>query len=101
MIGVLLIWFLQPPASADRGKQLFMSHYCYSCHGTQGHGGAGPRLVVGTSPDALIRYVRKPSGTMPAYTSKSISEPDLRDIHAFLRSIPASPAAKTIPMLQR
>ena len=93
---------VQPSASVERGRQLFMSNYCYSCHGTQGHGGAGPRLVVGQSADALIRYVRKPTGGgMPAYTSKSISDEDLRDIHAYLRSIPPSPSAKTIPMLNR
>ncbi len=91
----------QPTGAAERGKQLFASYYCYSCHGTQGHGGAGPHLVVGATPDALIRYVRKPTGAMPAYTSRSISDEQLRDIHAYLRSIPASPAAKTIPMLQR
>ena len=92
----------EPSASAERGRQLFMSNYCYSCHGTQGHGGAGPRLVVGPSPEALIRYARKPTGgNMPAYTSKSISDQDLRDIHAYLRSIPPSPSAKAIPMLQR
>ncbi len=94
----------QPAAAAavDRGKQLFMTYYCYSCHGTQGHGGAGPRLVVGASPEPLIRYVRKPTGGgMPAYTSKSIADDALRDIHAYLRSIPASPAATSIPMLQR
>ena len=92
----------EPVTSAERGRQLFMSYYCYSCHGTQGHGGAGPRLVVGQSPEALIRYVRKPTGGgMPAYTSKSIDDQDLRDIHAYLRSIPASPSAKTIPMLNR
>jgi mono/diheme cytochrome c family protein len=101
MIGVLLIWLLQPPANADRGKQLFMTNYCYSCHGTRGDGGAGPRIVVSASLEAFVRFVRKPSGTMPAYTSKSIADQDLRDIHAYLRSIPASPPAKTIPMLQR
>jgi ubiquinol-cytochrome c reductase cytochrome c subunit len=89
------------PPDAEAGKRLFMTYYCYSCHGTEGHGGAGPRIVVGASPDALIRYVRKPSGAMPAYTSKSISDRQLRDIHAYLRSIAASPAARTIPMLQR
>ena len=93
---------VQPSGSIERGKQLFMSNYCYSCHGTQGHGGAGPRIVVGATPDALLRYVRKPTGgNMPAYTSKSIADQDLRDIYAYLRSIPASPPAKTIPMLQR
>jgi ubiquinol-cytochrome c reductase cytochrome c subunit len=89
-------------ASAENGRRLFMTYYCYSCHGTEGHGGAGPRVVVGATPDAMIRYVRKPTGgNMPAYTRKSISDAELRDIHAYLRSIPASPSAPTIELLRR
>ncbi len=91
-----------PAGNADAGKRLFTADYCYACHGTEGRGGAGPRIVVGASPDALIRYVRKPTGgNMPAYTSKSISEQELRDIHAYLRSIRPSPPAKTIDLLNR
>jgi ubiquinol-cytochrome c reductase cytochrome c subunit len=86
-------------ATAENGKRLFMSYYCYACHGTEGQGGVGPRLVARATPDSLIRYVRKPSGIMPAYTSKVISEQDLRDIHAYLRSVPASPPARNIPIL--
>jgi mono/diheme cytochrome c family protein len=92
----------QPDASraAENGERLFMTYYCYACHGTDGQGGAGPRLVVTASADAMIRYVRKPSGAnMPAYTSKSISDAELRDIHAYLRSRPPSPAAKSLRLL--
>ncbi|HZR24669.1 MAG TPA: cytochrome c [Vicinamibacterales bacterium] len=102
MIWIVLFAWLQQPANADRGKRAFMEYYCYSCHGTDGQGGAGPRLVVGESPDRLIRYVRKPTGgNMPAYTSKSISDEDLRAIHAYLRSIKPSPPANAIPLLQK
>jgi mono/diheme cytochrome c family protein len=93
---------LQQTANAETGKRLFMTYYCYSCHGTEGQGGAGPRLIARATPDSLIRYVRKPtSGNMPAYTSKQISDEDLQDIHAYLRSIPPSPPAKTIVLLQQ
>ena len=99
---LLVVLALQAAPSADRGKRLFMSYYCYSCHGTQGQGGAGPRIRVGEAPEAMIRYVRKPTGgNMPAYTSKSITDGELRDIHAYLRSIPPSPSANAIPLLSR
>jgi mono/diheme cytochrome c family protein len=94
---------LQPGGSgAENGKRLFMTYYCYSCHGTEGHGGAGPRLIARATPDALIRYVRKPTGgNMPPYTTKVISDQDLIDIHAYLRSVPPSPQAKSLPLLQQ
>jgi mono/diheme cytochrome c family protein len=93
---------LQPDATAnaENGKRLFMTYFCYACHGTEGQGGAGPRLVAAAAPDALIRYVRRPTGGgMPPYTSKSIADQQLRDIHAYLRSVPRSPSAKSIPIL--
>jgi mono/diheme cytochrome c family protein len=92
----------QPRAvSAANGARLFAEYACYACHGTEGQGGVGPRLIARATPDALIRYVRKPGGVMPAYTSMVISEPDLVDIHAYLKSIPPSPSAKGIPLLQQ
>lgn len=88
-------------ASAANGRRVFSEYYCYACHGTEGQGGAGPRLIARATADPLIRYVRKPSGVMPAYTSKVISEQDLVDIHAYLKSISPSPSAKSIPLLQQ
>jgi mono/diheme cytochrome c family protein len=88
--------------NADNGKRVFMTYYCYSCHGTEGQGGAGPTILARATAEPLIRYVRKPTGgNMPPYTSKVISDQDLIDVHAYLRSIPASPSAKTIMLLQQ
>jgi mono/diheme cytochrome c family protein len=87
--------------SATNGGRLFAEYACYACHGTEGQGGAGPRLIARATADSLIRYVRKPGGVMPAYTSRVISEQDLIDIHAYLKSIPPSPPAKDIPLLQQ
>ncbi len=92
-----------PPGNVENGKRLFMTYYCYACHGTVAQGGsAGARLVPQpASPAALIKYVRKPTGGMPPYTSEVIPEQALIDIHAFLRAIPASPAAKNIALLNQ
>jgi mono/diheme cytochrome c family protein len=53
------------------------------------------------SAEDLIKYVRKPRGPMPPYTSKSISDKELADIAAFLRTVPKDPDPKTIPLLNQ
>lgn len=45
-------------------------------------------------------YVRKPSGGMPPYTSKVMSDAELADVRAYLVSIPEPPAVKDIPLLK-
>ena len=50
---------------------------------------------------AFSRYVRTPTGQMPPYTVKVVSDQELADIYAFLLTIPAPPAANTIPILAR
>lgn len=85
------------------GKALFTKYGCYECHGTQGQGTtAGARLAP--KPPALaamIAYVRNPAGQMPPYTSKVVSDAELRDIRAYLASIPEPPPAKNIPLLNQ
>jgi mono/diheme cytochrome c family protein len=48
----------------------------------------------------LARYVRKPTGGMPPYTAKVMSDQELADIYAFLQSRPHPPSAKNIPILK-
>ena len=99
----------QTPASspaagnAENGKKLFVTYLCWSCHGSSGRaGGAAPAITPSTrSAEDLIKYVRKPRGAMPPYTSKSISERELTDIAAYLRTIPRDPDPKTIPLLNQ
>jgi mono/diheme cytochrome c family protein len=89
-------------ADAARGKQLFMSVGCYQCHGTQGAGGGifGPRLAPDPLPSAaIIALVRHPRARMPAYTPAVLSDAQIADIAAYLRSIPKGRAAVDIPML--
>jgi ubiquinol-cytochrome c reductase cytochrome c subunit len=91
-----------PRGDAENGKKLFTSSGCYECHGRQAQGSrySGPRL--GPDPIALPAfraYVRAPKGQMPPYTGKVLTDAELADIHAFLESLPAPPAAKTIPLL--
>jgi len=86
---------------AANGKKLFSSVGCYECHGRVGQGGsAGPRLAPRPVPlEALVAYVRHPSGAMPPYTTKLVTDAQLADIHAYLASIPRP--AKDIPLLKQ
>ena len=86
--------------NADNGKQLFMKHGCYECHGTVGQGGTGPHLAPRPlAAAALTAYVRKPGGGMPPYSAKVLPDAEVADIRAYLATIPESPAAKSIPLL--
>lgn len=89
--------------NTDNGKKLFVKDGCYQCHGYQGQGGvAGARLAPRPiALVALIAYVRHPTGQMPPYTAKVLSDAELADIHAYLASIPTPPAAKNIPLLSQ
>jgi mono/diheme cytochrome c family protein len=91
-----------PAGNAENGKKIYTSYGCYQCHNYAAHGGgAGPRLAPKPIPfDAFTRYVRKPAGEMPPYTAKVVSDRELADIYAFLRTIPEPPAAGSIPILK-
>jgi len=92
-----------PAGDAEKGKTLFVKHGCYLCHNYEGHGGAaGARLAPNPLPfRGFVNYVRSPRGDMPPYTAKVMSEQDLADVHAYLRSRPRPPAVASIPLLAR
>ena len=89
--------------NVEAGKKVFTKDGCYECHGHEGQGaaqGAGPRIGPPLmSQEALINYVRQPSGQMPPYTSKVISDQELADIFAYLQSRPKGAPGKDIPLL--
>ena len=92
-----------PAANVDEGRKLYVSYGCYQCHGYEGQGSTatGPRLGPRPLPLASFsRYVRRPTGQMPPYTTKVVSESDLANIHAFLEARQAPPAVNTIPQLK-
>jgi mono/diheme cytochrome c family protein len=92
-----------PAGNAENGKRIFAKNGCYECHGREGQGSnmTGPRIAPDPVPfDVLSRYVRKPTGEMPPYTAKVVSDQELADIYAFLQSRPHPPAAKNNPLLK-
>ncbi len=89
-----------PAGDAKQGKQLFLNYACYSCHSFDGHGGAGARLVpMPLKEAAFIAFVRN-AGRMPSYSPKAISDAKLADIYAYIKTLPTSPDAKDIPLIQ-
>jgi mono/diheme cytochrome c family protein len=92
-----------PAGNAENGKKLFNKIGCYECHGREGQGStmSGPRIAPDPIPfDSLLRYVRKPTGEMPPFTAKVVSDQELGDIYAFLQSRPHPKPAKDNPLLQ-
>jgi mono/diheme cytochrome c family protein len=91
-----------PAGNAENGKKLFAKFGCYECHGREAQGGGynGPRLAPDPVPWSVVQsYVRHPQGEMPPFTEKVVSDKDLADIYAFLKSQPEPPPVKSIPIL--
>src|SRR5436190_10379677 len=92
-----------PAGNSENGKRLFMKQNCYYCHGTSGQGGRDGARIAQTALNlqGVIRYVRRPAGGMPAFTEKILSDQELTDIYAYLKSLPAAKASKDIPLLDQ
>ena len=94
-----------PPAgNVGGGEKAYMKYQCYTCHGTIGQGGergTGPKLAPNPFPWAGFEFqVRTPRQDMPAYRKQHLSDQDLADIYAYVRSIKPSPAASAIQLLK-
>jgi mono/diheme cytochrome c family protein len=91
-----------PTGDAESGRRIYSSRGCYGCHGGEGQGSilTGPRVGPDPIPfPAFVRYLRQPVGQMPPYTSKVISDAELANIHAFLKSLPQPRSAKNVLLL--
>jgi len=90
-----------PTGNPQRGKTLFETTLrCYACHGFDGQTGS-PRLVpMARAEEIFLAYVRKPATPgMPSFAAAA--ETDLRDVYAYIRSIPqAAPTAESVPLIK-
>jgi ubiquinol-cytochrome c reductase cytochrome c subunit len=89
------------PARVEAGGVLFKKVGCYQCHGNEAQGGlSGPRIGPNLFPPArFVEYLRKPTGEMPPYTAKVLSDQDIADIFAWVQARPRPPAVNTLPQL--
>ena len=94
----------------ENGKRLYVKDGCYECHGYAGNGmssaffGAGnsrTRLAQTKLPlGAFTAYVRNPApGDMPPYRANTMSDQELADVYAYVKTFPASKPATSIPLL--
>jgi len=88
---------------AANGKKIFLRDGCYECHGYNGQGTVqGARLAPAVlNAEGMIRYVRKPAGAMPAFTDKVLSDQEVKDVYAYLKSLPGPKPVKDIPLLDQ
>ena len=91
-----------PAPDVAKGERDYQETGCYACHGTAGHGGAwqGPKL----SPDPLpyplfLRQIRQPSRSMPRYTDRVLTDAEVANIYAWLRTLPRGKPASDIGLL--
>ena len=112
VLSAAVAMYAQAPAGASEkagdaknGKELFTKYTCYGCHGFSAQNGpAGNRLnPMRFSQANFVALVRNPGAPsrMPPYSAKVISDAQLGDIYAFLKTLPDAPAAKDIPLLQQ
>jgi mono/diheme cytochrome c family protein len=100
--SLLALPALAQEGNVEHGKKLFMDVGCWQCHGKAGQGAAmtGPRVSRTQLPmDGFLHQLRQPLNQMPPYEQVVLSDKDAADIYAYLKSMPAPPDPKGLPLL--
>ena len=92
-----------PAGKVENGGVLYKKVGCYQCHANEAQGGlSGPRIGPNLIPYArFLQYTRRPTGDMPPYTTKVLSDQEIADIYAWVNARPKPPAVDTLPQLAR
>jgi len=90
-----------PAGRVDNGAALYKKVGCYQCHANEAQGGlSGPRIGPDPIPFArFVQYIRNPTGEMPPYTEKVLTNQELADVYAFLQARQRPPAVNAVPQL--
>ena len=98
----------QTPVTGDaaNGNRIYLAVGCFTCHGRSGQGGSyngpAPALAETKLPlEAFKVFVRLGPNDMPAYAESVLSDKDVADILAFLRSLPGRRPTKDFPLLNQ
>lgn len=91
-----------PAPDIVKGEKAYRETGCYACHGTVGHGGAwqGPKLAPDPLPYPLfLRQLRQPARSMPPYREDVLSDAEVANIYAWLKTIPRGKSARDTGLL--
>jgi len=93
-----------PAGDAAKGKAVFLKELCFTCHGRSGQGGAynGPAPILAQTAlpfEGFRAQIRNPVNDMPAYSDAVLSDKDIADIYAFVKSLPGPRSPKDIAIL--
>ena len=94
-----------PRGDVANGKTVYLADGCFTCHGRAGQGGAyngpAPSLAKTELPfEGFKMQIRDPSKDMPAYSEAVMSDQQIADIYAFVRSLPGKRDPKDIAILK-
>jgi mono/diheme cytochrome c family protein len=101
-IFALTVFAQTKAGDASNGQRLFEKDGCYQCHGHVGQGGtAGARLSQTKLPLAAFTVIVRnpPSGGMPPFRAKVLSDQEIADIYAYIKTFPEPKPLKDIPLL--
>ena len=92
-----------PAGKVENGGILYKKIGCYQCHANEAQGGlSGPRIGPNLVPYARFsQYIRTPTGEMPPYAAKVLSDQNIADIYAWVNARPKPPAVDSLPQLAR
>ena len=84
--------------SAQAGKAIFTAQKCGACHGNDAQGGSGQTAGPQIAPPPLAMpmftdVLRNPKDPMPAFSTQDISDAQVADLYAYLKSMSAAPAS--------
>ena len=90
-----------PAGNTMNGKKLYETTGCSQCHGLAGQGGAaGPKLIDPTPFPAFVAQLRTPRQVMPPYTERVMSDQQVADIYAHVKTFPLPPDPSTLSILK-
>jgi len=95
-----------PKGDAANGQRVYLAAGCFTCHGRVGQGGnfntATPPLANTVWPvEALTAFLRVGLNDMPAFSKEVLTDQQVTDIHAFLKSLPGSRSPADFKLLNQ